>query len=136
MRQTAQLLQHTARLTLFTRPNCSLCDSAKTVLQIVAKKRSFDYNEIDIMLPGQNGYKDLYEFDTPVVGHFYFFLGLSHALCQFTDSLMQELPLQLHVQRVFHTYSKPNIATEARKLMHRFTEDQVELLIDEAEGHA
>lgn len=67
MRQTAQLLQHTARLTLFTRPNCSLCDSAKTVLQIVAKKRSFDYNEIDIMLPGQNEYKDLYEFDTPVV---------------------------------------------------------------------
>lgn len=67
MRQTAQLLQHTARLTLFTRPNCSLCDSAKTVLQIVAKKRSFDFNEIDIMLPGQNEYKDLYEFDTPVV---------------------------------------------------------------------
>lgn len=67
MRQTAQLLQHTARLTLFTRPNCSLCDSAKTVLQIVAKKRSFDYNEIDVMLPGQNEYKDLYQFDTPVV---------------------------------------------------------------------
>lgn len=67
MRQTAQLLQHTARLTLFTRPNCSLCDSAKTVLQIVAKKRSFDFNEIDIMLPGQNEYKGLYEFDTPVV---------------------------------------------------------------------
>lgn len=67
MRQTAQLLQHTARLTLFTRPNCSLCDSAKVVVQIVAKKRSFDYNEIDIMLPGQNEYKDLYEFDTPVV---------------------------------------------------------------------
>lgn len=49
---------------------------------------------------------------------------------------MRELALQLHVQRVFHTYSKPNIATEARKLMHRFTGDQVELLIDEAEGHA
>lgn len=49
---------------------------------------------------------------------------------------MQGLPLQLHVQRVFHTYSKPNIATEARKLMHRFTEDQIERLIDEAEGHA
>lgn len=73
MRQTAQLLQHTARLTLFTRPNCSLCDSAKAVLQIVAKKRSFDYNEIDIMLPGQNEYKDLYEFDTPVVSAPFFF---------------------------------------------------------------
>jgi len=37
---------------------------------------------------------------------------------------------------VFHTYSKPDIATEARKLMHRFDEEQVEKLIDEAEGHS
>ena len=44
--------------------------------------------------------------------------------------------LQVHVQRIFHTYSKPNIATEARKLMHRFDEGQVEELIDEAEGHS
>ena len=43
---------------------------------------------------------------------------------------------QVHVQRIFHTYSKPNIATEARKLMHRFDEGQVEKLIDEAEGHS
>lgn len=77
MRQTAHLLQHTARLTLFTRPNCSLCDSAKVVVQILAKKRSFDYNEINIMLPGQNEYKDLYEFDTPVVRPLLLFLGLS-----------------------------------------------------------
>lgn len=40
------------------------------------------------------------------------------------------------MQRVHHTYSKPDIATEARKLMHRFTEGQVEALIDEAEGHS
>jgi len=44
--------------------------------------------------------------------------------------------LQVHVQRVHHTYSKPDIATEARKLMHRFTEKQLEELIDEAEGHS
>ena len=44
--------------------------------------------------------------------------------------------MEVHVQRVFHTYSKPNIVTEARKLMHRFTEEEVEVLIDEAEGHA
>ena len=43
---------------------------------------------------------------------------------------------QVHVQRIFHTYSKPNIATEARKLMHRFDEGQVEELIEEAEGHS
>jgi hypothetical protein len=40
------------------------------------------------------------------------------------------------VQRIFHTYSKPDIAAEARKLMHRFSEKEVEALIDEAEGHA
>ena len=43
---------------------------------------------------------------------------------------------QVHVERVLHTYSKPNIITEARKLMHRFTEEQVEELIDQAEGHS
>ncbi len=43
---------------------------------------------------------------------------------------------KVHVQRVFHTYSKPDIATEARKLMHRFTEEDVSRLIDEAEGHS
>lgn len=43
---------------------------------------------------------------------------------------------QLHVQRIHHTYSKPDIATEAKKLMHRFKEEEVEALMDEAEGHA
>ncbi|MCJ1364586.1 hypothetical protein MMC16_003699 [Acarospora aff. strigata] len=60
------------------------------------------------MAAGNKQWKDLYEFDTPV----------------------------LHIQRVFHTYSKPDIATEARKLMHRFTDAEVEGLIDEAEGHS
>lgn len=39
----------------------------------------------------------------------------------------------LHVSRVFHTYSKPDIISEERKLMHRFTVEEVEKLIDEAE---
>ena len=53
-------------------------------------------------------------------------------------TICSDLPLmvvQVHVQRVFHTYSKPDIVTEARKLMHRFTEDEVEALLDEAEGN-
>ncbi|MCJ1286969.1 hypothetical protein MMC26_006316 [Xylographa opegraphella] len=107
MRHTLSLLQHSARLTLFTRANCSLCSSAKTVLESLGKRRSFEYNEVDVMAEGQKEWKDMYEFDVPVV----------------------------HVQRVFHTYSKPNIVTEARKLMHRFQEEEVEALIDEAEGH-
>ncbi|MCJ1402574.1 hypothetical protein MMC11_005794 [Xylographa trunciseda] len=108
MHLSLSLQQHSARLTLFTRANCSLCLSAKAVLKNLEKRRSFEYNEVDVMAEGQNEWKDMYEFDVPVV----------------------------HVQRVFHTYSKPDIVTEARKLMHRFKEEEVEVLIDEAEGHS
>ena len=44
--------------------------------------------------------------------------------------------LQLHVQRLFYTYSKPDIVTEARKLMHRFSDAEIEVLMDEAQGHS
>ncbi len=125
MRPSVRLLQHTARITLFTRQHCSLCDNAKSVLTSLGKKRSFDYHEIDVMRPGQEQWKLAYEFDVPVVST--------------PDSTMRKRHLSMnnkvHVQRVFHTYSKPDIATEARKLMHRITEGQVEGLIDEAEGH-
>ena len=68
MRASSRLLQHSARLTLFTRANCSLCDTAKSVVSALGKRRSFEYNEIDVMAPGQKQWKDLYQFDTPVVG--------------------------------------------------------------------
>ena len=68
MRRTAQLLQHTARLTLFTREKCSLCDTAKSVIQDLSNKRSFDYHEVNVMNSDQKEWKALYEFDTPVVG--------------------------------------------------------------------
>jgi Glutaredoxin-like domain (DUF836) len=106
MRASSVLRMHSARLTLFTRANCSLCETAKTNIAKVQKKRPLDYSEIDVMAQGQEHWKDLYEFDTPV----------------------------LHVQRVFYTYSKPDIVSEARKLMHRFSSEQVEKLVDEAEA--
>lgn len=59
-----------------------------------------------MMADGQQQWRDLYEFDTPV----------------------------LHVQRVDYTYVKKDIVSEAKKLMHRFTDREVEDLIDEAEG--
>jgi len=67
MRATVHLLQHTARITLFTRQNCSLCDNAKAVLQSLGKRRSFEYNEVDVMSQGQQQWKLVYEFDAPVV---------------------------------------------------------------------
>lgn len=67
MRATAILLQQRLRLTLFTRPNCSLCDDAKEVINYVGKRRPFEYEEIDVMEKQQQKWKALYEFDTPVV---------------------------------------------------------------------
>jgi Glutaredoxin-like domain (DUF836) len=106
MRVSGVLRMHSARLTLFTRSNCSLCDTAKANIAKVQKKRPIDYTEIDVMAKGQEGWKNLYEFDTPV----------------------------LHVQRVFYTYSKPDIVSEAKKLMHRFSSEEIEKLVDEAEA--
>lgn len=67
MRPSASLLQHTARVTLFTRANCSLCDTAKLTISHVAARRSFELAQVDVMAPDQRQWKDLYEFDTPVV---------------------------------------------------------------------
>ena len=71
---TRRLLQQTHRITLFTRSNCSLCESAKAVLSRVQTQRPFKYEEIDVMSSGQQQWKDLYELDTPVVR---FFISLS-----------------------------------------------------------
>ena len=72
---------------------------------MVQKKRTVDYHEVDIMAEEHKKFRNMYEFDVPV----------------------------LHVERVFHTYSKPNIVTQPKKLMHRFQVKEVEELIDEAE---
>lgn len=64
---TTRLLQ-ACRITLFTRANCSLCTNAKDTLFKVRDTRPFVYREIAVMEDGQKHWKDLYEFDTPVVG--------------------------------------------------------------------
>lgn len=64
---TAALRQYVCRITLFTRANCGLCDNAKQVLSNVWDRRPFEYDEIDVMRPDQEKWKNLYEFDTPVV---------------------------------------------------------------------
>lgn len=55
------------RITLFTRENCSLCTTAKETLAEVWERKPFVFREVDVMSPGGKGWKDLYEFDTPVV---------------------------------------------------------------------
>jgi hypothetical protein len=108
MRPSTILRMHSARLTLFTRPNCSLCETAKSQVALARRNRGIvvDYREIDVMAAGQQAWRQLYEFDTPV----------------------------LHVQRVTHTYAKPDVVSDPSELMHRFVADEVERLVDEAEA--
>ena len=91
MHLTGRLLQHSARILLLTRPRCGLCDVAKAVIQDVGKSRHFDYQEIDIMKKGQEHWKAMYQYEIPVI----------------------------HVQRVVHTYAKPDVVTDRGKLFHR-----------------
>lgn len=91
MQPSRRLLQQSARVLLFTRPNCSLCDVAKRVLTELGSKRIFDYQEIDVLKKGQEDWKRLYQYDTPVV----------------------------HVQRVVHTYAKPDTVTDIAKIFHQ-----------------
>ncbi|USP74423.1 hypothetical protein yc1106_01697 [Curvularia clavata] len=65
LRATSRLLA--CRITFFTRTPCGLCDNAKVVVQNVKSKRPLEYHEINVMEPGQEKWKDLYEFDTPVI---------------------------------------------------------------------
>ncbi|KAF2706775.1 hypothetical protein K504DRAFT_459195, partial [Pleomassaria siparia CBS 279.74] len=101
IRATPRLLA--CRITFFTRTPCSLCDTAKTVVQNVKTKTPFEYTEIDVMEPGQEKWKGVYEFDTPVI----------------------------HVEKLGAQHM--DTVKEARKLMHRFNEEDVVKLIEEAE---
>lgn len=105
MRPSLILRMYSARLTLFTKSDCGLCDTAKTRLAEVQKRRTIEYSEVDIMKEENKKYFNMYAFDVPV----------------------------LHVNRVQYTYSKPDIVTLEKKLMHRFTVEEVENLIEEAE---
>lgn len=67
MRATSRLLQLPCRITLFTREHCGLCVSARSVLSEVWDSRPFVYKEVDIVKPAAQQWKDLYDFDVPVV---------------------------------------------------------------------
>lgn len=77
MRLSRVLCEQAVRVTLFTRPNCSLCTTAKGVLEDVKRQKDFDYHELDVMLPQNIQWKNVYEFDTPVVSRSYVFPTLN-----------------------------------------------------------
>lgn len=67
MRPTTRLYEAAVRITLFTRPTCSLCVTAQSVLSSLRARRPFSYREVDIGMPEAKGWRDLYDFDVPVV---------------------------------------------------------------------
>lgn len=100
-----RILLGQARLTLFTRAGCGLCDTAKHTVVQLNKRRPFEYVEKDIMDAGNKQWKDVYEFDVPV----------------------------LHVQSVENGQPKGADLSDPRKLFHRWTEQEVEQLVNDAE---
>lgn len=154
MRPTLVARMYTAQLTLFTRANCGLCDTAKTRLEEVRKKRTVEYDEVDIIAEGNQKWRNMYGKVPDQLSHLrettaarpeqfpkgqrsYRLRKASRSMISTLTSSNLEFDVPvLHVERVFHTYSKPNIVTEAQKLMHRFTVEEVEKLIDEAEQGA
>ncbi|THV68760.1 hypothetical protein D6D10_03373 [Aureobasidium pullulans] len=100
---TLALRNFACRITLFTRSNCKLCSDAKEILSNVWDKRPFEYDEINVMEHSDQKWKNMYEFDTPVI----------------------------HVDKAKEA-SQFGTTHEAKKLMHRFKEHEVEKLMDEA----
>ncbi|KAL2260764.1 hypothetical protein VTK26DRAFT_5139 [Humicola hyalothermophila] len=104
MRVTTRLLQ-SCRITLFTRENCGLCTQARSVLSDVWDRRPFVFKEIDIIKPESKGWRDLYEFDVPVI----------------------------HISKTQSPDEEPRLSSKAVKLMHRFTPEQVMAKMDDVE---
>ncbi|GAB1311084.1 Glutaredoxin-like protein (Fragment) [Madurella fahalii] len=104
MRATSRLLQ-SCRITLFTRENCGLCSQARSVLSDVWDKRPFAFTQVDIIKPEWRAWRDLYEFDVPVI----------------------------HISKAQSPEEDPGLSSKAIKLMHRFTADEVEAKMDAAE---
>jgi len=55
------------RITFFTKPDCTLCDSALFVIEKVRRSSPFELERVDISAPGQEKWFDAYKHDIPVV---------------------------------------------------------------------
>lgn len=128
MHITGRLFQ-SCRITLFTRKHCGLCIAARSVLSDVWDSRPFDFKEVDIVKPESQSWKDLYDFDVPVVCRKNKFE--STFILYFLTSTTNVS--QIHISKVNAPEEEPQLATQARKLMHRFTPEQVKAQMDEAE---
>lgn len=69
---TRRLLQ-ACRITLFSRDDCGLCTQAKGVLSNVWDRRPFLYREVNLAKEESKHWRNLYDFDIPVVSVFSIF---------------------------------------------------------------
>ncbi|PBP22103.1 glutaredoxin domain containing protein [Diplocarpon rosae] len=106
MHPSMRYLHHACRITLFTRANCSLCKNAKRTLSDVWDVRPFQYTEIDVMKPEAMDWKELYEFDAPVI----------------------------HISKSGWGEEDPAHSATAAKLMHSFKAEEVKAKMDIVEG--
>jgi glutaredoxin len=93
------------RITLFTRTGCGLCSQGRSVLSDVWDQRPFKYDEVDVDAKDQKHWRDVYDFDVPVI----------------------------HISK--DTAPDEDVAKvgKATKLMHRFTIEQITAKMDEVE---
>ncbi|KAL7799143.1 hypothetical protein V8C37DRAFT_398966 [Trichoderma ceciliae] len=104
---TGRLLR-ACRITLFSRDDCGLCAQAKDVLSNVWDKRPFHYTEVNLAKPEFKHWKNLYDFDIPVI----------------------------HISRAEAGEEDISRTGKAVKLMHRFTTEQVEAKMNQVEAEA
>ncbi|KAB8556589.1 hypothetical protein FH972_025626 [Carpinus fangiana] len=100
MRLTPRFLQQACRITFYTRSTCSLCTTAKGVLESLQTKSPFYLIEKDVDMAHHKKWKDIYDFDVPVI----------------------------HVEK--SSAAEDGNPSADQKLMHRFTEDQVSSLME------
>ena len=85
-------------------------------------RRHFEYGEVDILAPENKQWKSLYELEIPVVRR--------HLPGNMTVADLE----QVHVDRTAMLATRNGDTTAAaRKLKHRFTEAELEKVMDEVE---
>ena len=101
-------------VTFFTRASCGLCEAAREVLAAAWQQRPFEYTEVDVMAAAATArrWRDAYEFDVPVVH----IVPARAVAPRAQDGRGDGVVADVH---------GTGTHGERRKLMHRFTVDQV-----------
>ncbi|KAF3282785.1 hypothetical protein TWF970_001520 [Orbilia oligospora] len=106
---TSRIPWNLLRLTLFTKKDCSLCQTASLNAvnwRLVETGNKAQYKSVDIFGPGNEKWHDAYVFDVPVI---------SINQISLNTKMDDE---QLHIEN-------ENEPSKILKLMHRFTEDEI-----------